>query len=641
MVTRREVIGTAMAGAVATGVWKRSPAAIFWAAEPAEASGDVGPLIPSPQPALSRFLGYRYGAFVHWGPATVLGKEISWSREVETPWRIYDNLYKRFNPVEFDADAWIRMIKGSGFRYLTFVTKHHEGFAMWDTKTTDHNIMHSPYGRDVLKEISEACRKQNLPLCLYYSIADFYQPDCIGARYANGMYMGPPGYSLPAGERPDFNRYVRYMKTQLQELTENYGPVAAWWFDGGWMKEWTYERGVDLLKYMRSLQSDTLTNNRVGCAYNGRVYIPTWFPTDQRHVGDFAVLEVDLPRFRRDIPWEYTTPANGRSYAWTAGGYGEPDTWIGNLVKSACGDGNYLLGLEPPSSGRFDPELVDKLSRSQVWLKRYGESVIQTRGGPYKRTNIYGSTCKGKRVYLHVFDARARSEGGCWPTCEPGQEGDAGRFTLVLPPLPEKIVGTSMLNGGQVDVSQDASAVTVRIDGNDLENPSTIVVLDLAGSAEQIAPIDERPVNRDVPVHSSNANHSRDRLASDGKLDTFWKADRGSTGYVTQPWLQYDLGRERSISRAILWEGRYEGELANIHRFWIEIKTDSATDWKRIADVTDWGFADSKENVFVDWPMNVFHQEIRFQPVKARYLKLTIVESYAAPIIHEFDVYER
>ena len=654
MTSRRDVICAAVAGVVSAGLSTRSPAdmelrrarsSADCGARPSgvlAAEGTAAPLIPSPQPALRRFQGYRYGAFIHWGPGILSGKGLSWAREIEVPWRIYDDLYKRFDPLEFDADEWIRTLKDCGFRYVTFVTKHHDGFAMWNTATTMHNIMHTPFARDALRELSSACHKHDLPLCLYYSIADLYQPDCVGARHANGKYLGSPGYSLKVGEKPDFGRYVSYMKAQLKELTHNYGPVAAWWFDGGWMKDWTYDRGVDLLRYMRSLQADTLTNNRVGCAYNGRVYMPTWFPTDSAHVGDFAVLEVDLPRFRRDIPWEYTQPANGRSFPWTPGGYGQPDSWINDLVRSACGDGNFLLGLEPAPSGRFDPELTGKLAESRVWLDRYGESVFETRGGPYTRTNVYGCTCRGTRIYLHVFDARARFEGGgCRAGREAGEGADSARFTLVLPALPVRITGSAMLNGGRVDVLQDASAVTVRIDGNDLENPSTIVILELESSAEEIHPIDERPVNRGVPVNSSNADHSRDTLASDGDSKTYWKADHGPSGYVSQPWLEYDLGRERSISRAILREGEYEGELANIHRFWMDIRTDIGEPWRRIADVTDWGFESSEEAAFAAWPINVFHPEIRFQPVAARYLRLTIVQSHELPIIHEFALYER
>src|SRR3546814_4448133 len=134
----------------------------------------VGPLIPADQEALTHFMALRYGVFIHWNPATVAGKEISWSREREIPSAEYDQLYKRFNPVEFDADAWVRMLKDAGFRYLTFVPKHHDGFAMWDTKTSDYSIMNTPFGRDVVPEVSAACKKHKMAFCLYYSIADFY-----------------------------------------------------------------------------------------------------------------------------------------------------------------------------------------------------------------------------------------------------------------------------------------------------------------------------------------------------------------------------------------------------------------------------------------------------------------------------------
>ena len=616
------------------GVWPLVARASQASGSSAAVANGVGPLLPSPPEALKRFLGLRYGAFIHWGPASVLGKEISWTREVETPSADYDVLYKRFNPVEFDADAWVKMLKDSGFRYLTFVTKHHEGFAMWNTKTTNYNIMNTPFRRDVLKEISAACKKHKLALCLYYSIADFYQPDCIGASTANGMYLGPPGYTLPDGRAPNFDRYVDYMKAQLKELTENYGPVLAWWFDGGWMLDWTYERGVDLLKYLRKLQPDTLADQRVGCAYNGRVYMPTWFPTDKKYVGDFAVLEVDTPRFNRDIPWEYTTPANGRSYCWTPGPYGDPHTWIDNFVKSACGDGNYLLGLTPPSSGRFDPALVDKLAESSLWVKRYGASVFETRGGPYKRTNVYGATCKGNLVYLHVFDPKATM--------------------LILPPLPRKIVGCSMLNGGKASFEQDAKSVKVNINANDMESPTTIVVLQLDGSAEQIAPIGERSLTRDAMVRSSNKDGSGDRSIADGDMQTCWKAD----GHTKQPWIEFDLGSEKTLSRATLFEGEYEGELANIHRYQIEVKAgengkpgdgseacwpecSAGEGWKRIADVRSWGSETGQEDDFNDWPISVFHPEVRFAPVRARWVRLKILKSVAPPVVHEFELYER
>lgn len=618
MATRRDMIQAVAAGAVVGGLLPKAYALGTAATvDPDCQRGEphVGPLLPTPPEALKRWMGARYGAFLHWGPCTVLGREISWSRQVQTAPPIYDNQYKQFNPVEFDAEVWVRMLKDSGFRYAVFVSKHHDGFAMWHTKTTPHSIMHTPFHRDVLGELAAACRKHDLALCLYYSIADFYQPDCIGSRHANGEYLGPPGYELPAGEKPDFDRYVRYMKEQLRELTENYGPILAWWFDGGWMPDWTYERGVDLLEYMRSLQADTLADQRVGCAYNGRVYMPTWFPSDVKYVGDFAVLEVDLPRFDRRIPWEYTTPANGRSYAWTPGAYVEPRMWTDNLVRSACGDGNYLLGLEPPRSGRFDPELVDKLRESSLWVKRYGASVFDTRGGPYMRTNAYGSTCRGSRIYLHVFD-RSLSK-------------------LTLPPLPLRVTHSHMLNGGKAQVTQRRDALVVDISPNDMETPTTIVVLEVTGSAERLAPIGEVPVNRNVAVRSSNADPSSDKAISDGDMCTFWQAD----GKTPQPWIEFDLGADRSVSRAILFEGWDQGELANIHRFVIEVEAGGK--WKQAADVTSWGQGKPEEKAFDTWPMAVFHQEIRFDPVTARRVRLKITRASAAPVIHEFQLYAR
>ncbi len=269
----------------------------------------------SPAVSLQQFRDLKYGAFIHWTPTTQIGKDVSFSRNVAMPASAYDSLYTTFNPVEFNAEEWIKTLKEAGFRYLVFVPKHHDGFSMWNTKLSDYNIMHSPFGRDVTKEIAAACKKYGLPLCLYYSIVDYYQPDCIPYDMRFVGDYGGPGYKLKPGIEPDFDRYVTYMKGQLKELTDNYGPFLGWWFDGGWQKSWTKERGIDLFNYMRKIQPNVLMSHRVGTGYNDSVYLPTWFPDEKNRVGDYAVLEVDMPRFNKDIPWEYTRPANGKSYS--------------------------------------------------------------------------------------------------------------------------------------------------------------------------------------------------------------------------------------------------------------------------------------------------------------------------------------
>ena len=620
MVTRRGVIGSigaAMVYPTLVGGCRYSAEAPLRAEE---LGRETNLSVLSTEAGLERFLGYRYGAFIHWNPATLTGKEVSLSRGVQTPSDVYDQLYESFNPVEFDAEEWVRALKEGGFRYLVYVPKHCDGFAMWDTKTTDYNIMNSPFGRDVVAELSSACRKLDLPLFLYYSIADFYHPDCIDASLVYGTFYGPPGYELPAGQEPDFERYVTYMKAQLKELTENYGPFVGWWFDAGWQKQWTYEHGVDLYNYMHELQPGVLMSNRVGSAYNGEIYLPTWFPVeDERRVGDYAVLEVDMPRFNRDLPWEYTKPGNERSYSWAPGGWGDPNKWIDDLVRSACGDGNYILGISAPPTGRMEPELIDKMRQVQGWLSRYGDSVYNTRGGPYKRTDAYGSTCRDNTVFLHVFDREAT--------------------TLELPALPRKVVVVSMLNGGKAEVSQTDDAVTVTINPYDFQHPTTIVVLELDGSAEAITPIGETPLNRNVPVRSSNENPASDGLASNGDMSTNWESDSNTES----PWLEYDLGSEKSVSRAVLFEGAFEGQHANIHHIQIEVK--EGDDWKVVKEgqsiLGPWANTSDAPYDFNTWPLSVIHPELRFDPVVARHVRLKLVRVSGKAVIHEFELYER
>ncbi len=566
---------------------------------------------PKAKPApIETFLDLKYGAFIHWTPATLIGKEVSFSRNAAIPASAYDSLYLDFNPVEFNADEWVKTLKEAGFRYLVFVPKHHDGFSMWNTRLTDYNIMHSPFGRDIIKEIANACRKFDLPLCLYYSIVDYYQPHCIpyDKRYV-GEYGGP-GYQLSPGEEPDFNKYVSFMKGQLKELTENYGPFLAWWFDGGWQPTWTKERGADLEAYMRQLQPGILLNHRVGTAYRDSVYLPTWFPDEQNRTGDYAVLEVDMPRFNRTIPWEYTRPANGKSYSWTNNEYTDIAVWVDDLVKSACGNGNFILGVSAPPTGRMEPKLIEKFKQMRLWLDQYGESLFETRGGPFKRTSRYGSTCRNNKIYLHLFEADSLFQ---------------------LPSLSAPIEKVRMLNGGNAGFQQTDSALLIKINPYDFQLPVTILELSITGDAQTLPVTGEIPINQSVPVRSSNKKNSSDALSSDGDRSTAWTADHSSNEY----WIEYDLGAEKKISRALLFEGQEEGELNAIRKAALQIKTD--TGWQTCKEIAAWGNGSPQ---FDEWPISVSVPEIRFDPVKARFVRLLIVRQTRAPVIHEFELYE-
>jgi alpha-L-fucosidase len=192
-----------------------------------------------------------------------------------------------------------------------------------------------------------------------------------------------------------------------------------------------------------------------------------------------------------------------------------------------------------------------------------------------------------------------------------------------------------MPNGGSVRATQSAGAVHVEIGSNDMESPSTIVVLEVNGSAEDVSPIGEVPVNRNVPVLSSNGSPASNANVCDGDPCTYWKSD----GSTEKCWLKFDLGRVRTVSRAILLEGYYQGEYANIRE--AELLVQTAGGWQKVADIRAWGAGTPQANAFDNWPMAVFHQEIRFKPVDTRHVWLKINRTAAAPVIHEFDVYER
>ncbi len=392
----------------------------------------------------------RFGMFIHWGPVSLKGTEIGWSRGKEIPVEIYDNLYKQFNPTAFDASEWVSIAKSAGMKYMVLTSKHHDGFCLWDTKTTAYNIMSTPFKRDVIRELSNACQNEDLPFCTYYSILDWYHPDY------NISSRGGPGYSLPAGTSPQMDRYVSYMKTHLEELVMNYGPLGVLWFDGEWEEPWTEERGRDLYAYCRTLQPDLIINNRLdkkrdgmeGTSINGRQYI-----------GDFETPEQRIGKFNTDQPWESCITI-GKQWAW------KPDDelkslkeCINILVNTVGGDGNLLLNVGPMPNGEIEPRQVERLKQIGQWLGKYGESIYGTRGGPIEPQPWGVTTHRDNKVYLHILQ---------WP-----------KEKLMLDSIPQNIVKASCLTGGKVSLSRTDQGYEILVASADRDPMDTIVVLDM------------------------------------------------------------------------------------------------------------------------------------------------------------------
>ena len=350
----------------------------------------------------------RFGLFIHWGlyavPAGEWNGTTDYGEWIRTSARIplhdYERFVGQFHPSGFNPDHWVRAAKNAGMKYIVITTKHHDGFCLFDTKETDFSVMTTPFKRDIMKALADACRKEGIQICWYYSIMDWHHPDY------------PPRREWET-DRPDsgadFRRYVRYMKAELKELLTNYGPIGVLWFDGEWESTWNTTLGKELYEYVRSLQPGIIVNNRVGAGRAGM----EGFTKGGEFSGDFGTPEQEVPATGLPgVDWETCMTMNDH---W---GYNSHDThWkssrelIRTLVDVASKGGNFLLNVGPTSEGIFPEASRDRLSGMGEWMKLHGESIYGTSASPFaalawgrctQRRSATGTT-----LYLHVFDLPA------------------------------------------------------------------------------------------------------------------------------------------------------------------------------------------------------------------------------------------
>lgn len=379
--------------------------------------GEANPnLHPDPQ-ALARFRDNKFGMFLHWGPVTLRGTEIGWSRGKIVPIADYDNLYKEFNPVLFDADAWIKTAKDAGVKYFIITAKHHDGFCLWDSKFTEYDIMSTPYKKDVVKALADACKKYGVDFGIYYSIADWHHPD-----YAT-RYGGDP---RPVTESV-MPRYLQYMRDQLKEIITNYDPKVLW-FDGSWEECFTHEMGMELYAYLHTLKSDLIINDRVDKGFQG---VEEQQHTNQHtYAGDYATPEQRIGAYDVDNAWE-TCMTICNQWAWKPNDRMKPlETSLEMLIRTAGGGGNLLYNVGPMPDGRFEQRQTDMLLQMGEWMKQNGAAIYGTKGGPYEPTAGFVSTRKGKNIFIHILGK------------------DLEELTLPIPPK-LKITRASYLDNGK------------------------------------------------------------------------------------------------------------------------------------------------------------------------------------------------
>jgi alpha-L-fucosidase len=316
-----------------------------------------------------------FGMFIHWGVYSVPagqfhGQEVKglgeWIMEDgKIPTLEYEQFAKQFNPTKFDAKEWARIAKEAGVKYIVITSKHHDGFALWDSKVSTYDVVdYSPFKRDILKELTAACKAAGIKMCFYHSIMDWHQPDAKAAKYPH-----------QATEKPDWAKYrEEYLKPQLKELIVNFDPEVLW-FDGEWIDEWTEPQGKDLYAYLKALKPTLIINNRIGKGRKGMNGMNAY----EDAAGDFGTPEQEILEGTSDFDWESCMTMNDTwGFKTNDHNWKSAETLIHNLVDIAAKGGNYLLNIGPKSDGTIPNESIERLAEMGKWLKVNGEAIYGT-----------------------------------------------------------------------------------------------------------------------------------------------------------------------------------------------------------------------------------------------------------------------
>jgi len=392
----------------------------------------------------------KFGLFVHWGVYSVLGDGEWVMNNQRIDKKTYEKLPAFFNPVAYDPEEWVAIAKAAGMKYITITSKHHDGFAMFDSKLTDWDIVdRSPYKKDVLKMLADACRKEGIKLFFYHSQLDWYQ-DNYYPRGNTGQTAGRP-------DKGDWYKYLDFMDGQLSELLTNYGEIGGIWFDGFWDKrdaDWRLDKTYSLI---HSLQPACLIGSNHHLAP---------FPGE-----DFQMFEKDLPGQKTtgfnpeqtvgDLPLETCeTMNNSWGFNLQDKNYKSTKSLIQYLVKAAGFNSNFLLNVGPMPTGKIQPEFVSTLKEMGVWLEKNGETIYGTRGGPIPPKSWGVTTYNGNKIYVHILNPEDNN--------------------LLIPDFGRKVKGITLFKtGAKLKYKQDAFGIAISVPEEVFDETDTILVIDI------------------------------------------------------------------------------------------------------------------------------------------------------------------
>lgn len=409
---------------------------------------------PSPENLKARqdFQDMKFGMFIHWGVYSVLGDGEWVLHDHKLKLNEYERLPKFFDPEKFDAKTWVALAKAAGMKYITITSRHHDGFAMFDSKVSNWNIVQrTPYKKDPLKMLADECHRQGIQLFFYYSQLDWHNPDYY-PRGATAWDNGRPDHG-------DWNAYLDdYMDGQLRELLTNYGPIGGIWFDGMWDKpdaDWHLQKTYSLIHQLQA----------------AALIIPNHHQTPKPGE-DVQTFERDLPgrntagfntKYVSDqLPLESSNTLND-SWGFNIGDhkFKSPEEVEEMLVRAAGNNSNLLLNIGPMPNGEIEDEFVTRLHAVGEWMSRYGETIYGTRGGPIAPADWGVTTQKADKVYVHILQWKAP--------------------LLAVPPIEKTIKSAQGLgNGAPVEFKQTSDGVVLKVPPAGKSEVDRVIVLSLA-----------------------------------------------------------------------------------------------------------------------------------------------------------------
>ncbi|MFZ2340537.1 MAG: alpha-L-fucosidase [Bacteroidales bacterium] len=407
---------------------------------------------PTPENLKARewFQDAKFGMFIHWGVYSILG-DGEWvmnNQKIEK--QTYQKLPAFFNPIGYNPAEWVALAKAAGMKYITITSKHHDGFAMWDSKLTDWDIVdRTPYGKDIIKMLADECRKQGIKLFFYHSQLDWYQEDYF-PRGNTGSTAGRP-------EKGEWYRYLDYMDGQLTELLTNYGEIGGIWFDGHWDKkdaDWRLDKTYGLIHKLQP-----------ACLVGSNHHLAT-FPGE-----DFQMFEKDLPGQRTtgfnpeqklgELPYETCeTMNNSWGFNLQDKNFKSAKNLIQYLVRAAGFNSNFLLNVGPMPDGRIQPEFINTLKELGAWMDKNGETIYGTRGGPVTPRAWGVTTQKGNKVFVHLLNPED--------------------YNLLIPDFGMKVKNITFHGtGAKLKFKQDAFGIAISVPEGSLDEIDTILVMEL------------------------------------------------------------------------------------------------------------------------------------------------------------------